>query len=66
MQPKYPDIEVQLTGKDGNAMAIIAEVRRALRDGAVSSQELSTFTEEAMSGDYQNVLATAMRWVEVS
>lgn len=63
--PKYPNIEVQLTGEDGNAMYIIGKVRRALFKGGVPSEESTKFVEEAMSGDYTNVLATAMRWVTV-
>lgn len=70
--PKYPDIVVRLSGTDGNAFAIIGTVQRALktaRDGQghrlVSEDELKQFIAEATSGDYDNVLATAMRWVEV-
>jgi hypothetical protein len=65
MQPKYP-ITVQLTGNDGNAFAIMASVSRALKDHGVDPEEVSTFTQEAMSGDYDNLLRTAMRWVEVA
>jgi hypothetical protein len=65
MQPKYP-ITVQLTGNDGNAFAIMASVSRALKDYGVDREEVNTFTQEAMSGDYDNLLRTAMRWVEVA
>lgn len=64
--PKYPDIEVQLTGGSGNAGAIIGSVSRALRREGVPVEEVDQFRAEAMSGDYDNVLRTAMRWVEVS
>lgn len=63
--PKYPDIEVQLTGRDGNAMAIMASVSAALRRNG-HGNEVNAFMTEAMSGDYDNVIATAMRWVSVS
>jgi hypothetical protein len=63
---KYPDIEVQLGGEDGNAMFIIARVRKALRRAGVSVAEIEAFTSEAQSGDYDNVIQTAMRWVSVS
>lgn len=65
MTPKYPDITVELTGTDGNAYAIIGAVTRALRRAKVSQAEQDVFREEATSGDYDNVLQTAMRWVEV-
>lgn len=65
-QPKYPEIEVQLTGTDGNAMAIIGTVRSVLRAGGVPADQIKAFSDEAMSGDYDNVLRTAMSWVTVS
>jgi len=61
---KYPSVQVQLTGRDGNAFAIIGGVRRALSRAGVSRKELDEFTDEATSGDYDHVLATAMRWVD--
>ena len=64
--PKYPDIEVELVGGDGNAFAIIGAVKAALRRGGVPADEQTAFVEEATSGDYDNVLTTAMRWVEVA
>ena len=63
---KYPEIEVQLVGGDSNAFAIIGAVKSALRKAGVSAQQQRQFTDEAMSGDYDNVLRTAMKWVEVS
>jgi menaquinone-dependent protoporphyrinogen IX oxidase len=62
--PKF-DIPVQLTGTDGNAFAIIGAVQRALREEGVPADVIATFSAEAMSGDYDHVLVTAMRWVEV-
>lgn len=62
---KYPEIEVQLSGEDGNAFFIIAAIRKELRRGGVSSEEVKKFSTEAMSGDYDNVLLTAQKWVTV-
>lgn len=64
-ETKYPDLHVQLTGRDGNAMSIMAAVARELRRNGHAS-EVDTFMEEAMSGDYDNVIATAGRWVSIS
>lgn len=66
MEPKYPHIHVELTGRDGNAFAIIGAVSKALRRDGLPTEEREAFQKEAMSGDYDNVLATAMRWVDVS
>lgn len=65
MGPKYPDIEVELTGTDGNAFSIIGAVTQNLRRNGVAGSEINEFRLEAMSGDYDNVLVTAMRWVTV-
>ena len=65
MTPKYPDIHVQLSGHDGNAFAIMGRVIKALRKAAVPQHKLDKFTSEATSGDYNNVILTAVKWVEV-
>ena len=63
MTPKYPDVEVQLTGEDGNAFFIIGRVSRALRKAGVEQSEIDEYQEAAMNGNYDNVLQTTMRWV---
>lgn len=65
MTPKYPEIEVQLSGEDGNAMMIIGRVSGAMRRGGASKDDISAFTDDAMSGDYDNVIRAAMRAVSV-
>ena len=62
---KYPEIVVELIGRDGNAFAILGAVRRALGRGGVPKEEQDAFTEEATAGDYNHLLATAMAWVNV-
>jgi hypothetical protein len=66
---EFPDIDVQLTGNDGNVFAIIGAVNKALRrsgdPAAVARQE--TFTADAMSCEsYDAVIQLAMRTVNVS
>jgi hypothetical protein len=63
---KYPEIEVQLTGQDGNAFAIMGAVQKALRKAEVSKEEIDEYLKESMSGDYNHLLRTAMAWVSVS
>ena len=62
---RYPHIKVQLTGRDGNAFAILGTVQRALKSANVPAEEIEKWRTEAMSGDYDNLLATCMRWVDV-
>ena len=64
-QVKYPEIEVQLTGEDGNAFAILGAVKKALAQGGVSKEERDEFLAEAMNGDYDNLLRVCMAWVTV-
>ncbi len=64
--PKYPAIKVRLTGKDGNAFAILGNVKQALKKGKVPQSEISAFFAEAMSGDYNHLLATCSEYVTIS
>ena len=63
---KYPSVKVRLTGSDGNAFAVLGKVVDAMRAKGVPAEEISAFKTEAMSGDYDNLLATCMRWVNVT
>ena len=64
-EPKYPSITARLTGRDGNAFVILGAVKAALSKGDVSEEEQDEFFEEATAGDYDHLLRTAMRWVNV-
>lgn len=65
-QPHFPDVTVQLTGEDGNAFAILGRVKRALRKGgAATPDDVAAFIEEATAGDYDHLLRTCMKWVNV-
>lgn len=62
---KYPQVKVKLTGTDGNAFAVLGTVSKALRRAGVADAEVKAFYAEATSGDYDHLLQTAARWVEV-
>lgn len=66
MSVRFPDVEVQLSGEDGNAFAILGRVSRGLRSGGATKSEIDEFMSEATSSDYENLLATCMRWVSVN
>lgn len=66
MDVRYPDVEVELSEMDGNAFVLMGAVSKALRRADVSTSEIDEFRTEAMSGDYDNLLQTCMRWVAVS
>jgi hypothetical protein len=73
IEPRYPEIEVELSGEDGNAFAILGRVSAAiktyLRDEGLNPGErmaiANQFTTEATAGDYDNLLLTCHRWVSV-
>lgn len=63
---RYPSVHVQLSGRSGNAMAIIGAVSAALRRG-VGNEAAEQWVNEAMdSGSYDALLTLAMRTVNVS
>ena len=63
--PKY-NVEVQLSGNDGNAFAVMGAVKSALKKAGASKDELDQYLADSMSGDYDNLLRVAMEWVEVA
>ena len=62
---KYPEITVELTGKDGNAFNILAICRNAMREADLPRSEIEAFTTEATSGDYNHLLVTCTEWFNV-
>lgn len=60
-----PRPRVKLAGQDGNAFAIVGRVCEALRKAGASADTVAQYRRESMSGDYDNVLATAMKYCEV-
>jgi Domain of unknown function (DUF4314) len=63
-QPRYPEVQVQLSGQDGNAFAILGRTAAALRQAGVPQEEIDSFFAEATSGDYDHLLQTTMAWVD--
>lgn len=63
--PMYPDVVVRLSGSDGNAFAIIAKCRKIAKEASLSKSELDKFLDEAMSGDYDDLLRTCMKWFTI-
>jgi hypothetical protein len=63
--PKFPNVKVQLVGEDGNAFAILGRVQKAMRRAGVDEADVKAYMAEATSGDYDHLLQTTMRTVEV-
>ena len=63
--PKYPDITVELVGKDGNAYNLLGICLRAMREADLPQEERDAFEKEATSGNYDHLLATCIKWFNV-
>ena len=62
---KYPEVQVQLTGNDGNAFAILGNCQKAARQAGLTKDQIDEFVNEAMTGDYDHLLQTCMKYFEV-
>jgi len=59
MQHDVIKADVQLVGIDGNAFAIMGEIRRGLRKAGNDQESIDAVIEDMMSGDYDHLLAVA-------
>lgn len=62
---KYPNVEVELIGNDGNAFYILGKTMKALRKAGVAENRIKEYQAEATSGSYDNLLQVTMEWVNV-
>lgn len=61
---KYPNISVELIGKNGNAFYIIGKVLEALKEAGYKNGA-DKYLQEAISGDYNDLLRTTMKYVNI-
>lgn len=61
---KFPDVTVELVGRDGNAFAIMGAVAAALRKAGYADS-VEEYMKEAMDGDYDNLLRVTCQTVNV-
>jgi len=57
---------LKLTGQDGNAFSILGKARLVARKAGWDKERISEFMEKAMSGDYDHLLQTCMKYFDVS
>jgi hypothetical protein len=58
--------KVKLVGRDGNAFAIMGACSQAARRAGWTKEQVDAVLEDMMSGDYNHLLATAMKNFDVS
>ena len=59
---KYPEITAVIS-TDGNAMAIMGAVTKAMKRGGVAKEDIDAYFTEATSGDYDKVIRTSFKYV---
>jgi len=59
------NVTVNLIGVDGNAFNILGIVCRELRRAKCSKELIQEYQNEAMSGDYDHLLATTLEYVNI-
>lgn len=56
-------VKVRLVGEDGNAWVILGRCRAAMRKAGYPQAFIDTFVTEATAGNYDDLLATVMRYL---
>jgi len=56
---------VKLIGQDGNAFNIMGLCQRAARKAGWTKEQIETVMAEMKTGDYDHLLATAMKYFDV-
>lgn len=56
---------VELSEQNGNAFYIIGKCQRAAKEAGWSKEKIDAVRTEMMSGDYDHLLQTAMKYFEV-
>ncbi|MFH8294980.1 hypothetical protein [Streptomyces sp. NPDC018059] len=64
--PQYPEVEVRLSGEDGNVYSVIGRIQQALRRAGHSEAATEFGAAARGAGSYDEVLQLAMRTVDVS
>lgn len=63
--PEKQPIIRNICNPDGTIYGIIEKVRRVLRAAGADQEYLNQYVQESMAGDYDNLLPTAMKYVEI-
>lgn len=64
---KFPEVEVQLTGEDGNVFSIVGRVTRAMRRAGVEPKAIDAYSNAIFAcGSYDEALRLTMQTVTVS
>lgn len=59
---KFPKVHVKLSGQGRNPYDLVDLCAHAARAARVHKADIEAFKDEALSGDYDHLLATAQSW----
>lgn len=62
---KFPQVRVNLSGREGNAYSIIGICIQTALKGKIPNADILAFLNEAISGDYDHMLATCCEWFTI-
>lgn len=62
--PKFPGKPAVIS--DGNAFAVMAAVRKAMKQNGASKEDIDQYTAEATAGDYDNLLMVSAEYVDIN
>lgn len=56
-------MKYSLRGVNGDALSVVEYVKNAMRQEGASKEQIERYVEEALSGDYNNVLRISMEYL---
>jgi len=56
--------QFSLIGVDGNAFSVMAYTSRAMRVAGFSGEQRAQYTDQATSGDYNELLCLSQEWID--
>ena len=56
--------DVELVGEDGNAFSVMGTVSEGLQRAGNDQSVIDNYREQAMSGDYDHLLAVSVAFIE--
>lgn len=56
MSERFPNLNLELVGLDGNALVLLGAFARQAKDEGWTKDEINAVRTEAMSGDYNHLL----------
>ena len=63
--PKFPNVEIDITGPKGNAYAIMGIVSQVLRQTGSTNEQVSNVLKDMMSSNYEHLVSVAARYVTI-